>query len=212
MAAAALTYSSLITDLMTYADRQDEPFTSQIPRFIMLAENRIASEIRGLGFVKVVTGTMTINTPVIAKPARWRETLSINFGVGSPNVQRNFLKLRTYEYCRQYWPDSSLADVPVYYADYDYQNFLIVPTPAAAYPFELIYHERPLPLSEDNQTNWTTEYAPQLLLYAALLEAAPFLKNYEVLPMWQSMYDKASAAISKEDMANITDKTGRVQA
>lgn len=212
MAAAALTYSSLVTDVLAYADRNDTPFIDQIPRFIMLAENRIASEIRGLGFIKVVTGTMTINDPVVTKPARWRETISLNYGTGALNNSRVFLKLRTYEYCRQYWPDSTEIGAPIYYADYNYDNYLVVPTPVAAYPFELVYHERPLPLSDTNETNWTTEYAPQLLLYATLLEAAPWLKNYEILPMWQNMFDKAAAAISKEDMANITDKTGRVQA
>ena len=210
--AAALTYDSLVSDITVYADRSDEPFTTQIPRFIMLAENRIASEIRGLGYRKVVTGTLDANSPVVIKPARWRETISINFGIGTLNNNRVFLKLRTYEYCRSYWPDSSVADVPKFYADYNYDNYLIVPTPLADYPFELVYHERPLPLSSDNQTNWTTEYAPQLLLYACLLEAAPFLKNYEVQPMWQAMYDKAAAGISQEDMAQATDRTGRVQA
>jgi len=212
MTTAVMTYDSLVSDITTYVDRNDAPFVNQIPRFIMLAENRIASEIRGLGFIKVVTGDMSISNPVVTKPARWRETISFNFGTGALNNLRVFLKLRTYEYCRTYWPDSSLTGTPKFYADYNYDNYLIVPTPSVAYPFELVYHERPLPLSDTNQTNWTTEYAPQLLLYATLLEAVPFLKNYEIQPMWQAMFDRASAAISKEDMANITDKTGRVQA
>jgi len=212
MTAAALTYDSLVTDIKTYVDRSDAPFTTQVPRFIMLAENRIASEVRGLGYRKVVVGAMEAENPVIVKPVRWRETVSINFGTGTLNNIRNFLKLRTYEYCRSYWPDSSVTGEPKYYSDYNYDNYLVVPTPATAYPFELVYHERPLPLSEDNQTNWTTEYAPQLLLYACLLEAVPFLKNYEVQPMWQAMYDKAAAGISQEDMAHVTDRTGRVQA
>jgi len=212
MAAPAMTYTSLLSDIQTYADRDDTPFVSQIPRFIMLAENKIASQVRGLGFTKVVTGTLTATESVLTKPARWRETISFNIGTGTSNAQRTFLKLRTYEFCRQYWPNSELTDQPIYYADYNYENLLLVPTPDAAYPFEFIYHERPLPLSTDNETNWTTEYAPQLLLYGALVEAAPFLKNFEILPMWQALYNEAASAIMKEDMANVTDKTGRVQA
>lgn len=206
-AAASLTYDSLVTDIQAYADRTDAPFTTQIPRFIMLAENRIAAQVRGLGLRQVVTGEMLADEHTIAKPARWRETISFCYG-----PTRKFLKLRTYEYCRAYWPDETQVSEPLFYADYDYEHYLVVPTPASNYNFELIYHERPVPLSSDNQTNWTTEYAPQLLLYACLLEAVPFLKNYEVQPVWQQQYDNAAAAIMQEDSANITDRTGRVQA
>ena len=68
--AEALTYASLLTDVQTYCERTDNPFVAQISRFVMMAENRLASEVRGLGFQKYVTGTMSGNT--IAKPERWR--------------------------------------------------------------------------------------------------------------------------------------------
>ena len=53
----ALTYDSLLTDIQVYAERTDQPFVNQIPRFVMLAENRLASEVRGLGTQKYVTGS-----------------------------------------------------------------------------------------------------------------------------------------------------------
>ena len=45
----AMTYSSLVSDISTYAERTDAPFTAQVPSFISLAENRLAMEVRGLG-------------------------------------------------------------------------------------------------------------------------------------------------------------------
>jgi hypothetical protein len=64
------------------------------------------------------------------------------------------------------------------------------------------------PLLDDVvQTNWLSEYAPQLLLYGTLLEATPFLKNDERIPVWQSMYDRAAAMLNGEDLAKILDRS-----
>ena len=194
----ALTYDSLITDVTTYCERTDDPFTNQIPRFIMMAENRLASEVRGLGFQKYVTGQF--NGSTFPKPERWRETISLNVTV---NSERVFLQPRTYDYCRAFAPDPALTGTPRYYADYEYEHFLVVPTPDDNYDFELAYYERPMPLSDSNQTSWTTRYAPQLLLYATLLEAQPFLKRPERIAEFQALYDRALQGISQETSRRI---------
>jgi len=196
--AEALTYSSLLSDVQIYAERSDTPFTTQIPRFVMLAENRLASEVRGLGTQKFVTGVL--NGSVLPKPERWRETVSISLTV---NSQRVYLQPRSYEYCRTYSPDPSVTGVVRYYADYQYEHFLFAPTPAIAYPFELAYYERPEPLSTSNETNWITQYAPQMLLYATLLEAQPFLKRPERIAEFQALYDRALQGLAQETTRRI---------
>ena len=193
--AATMTYSQLVEDVKQYAERFDQPFIAQIPRFIALAENRIAAEVRGLGYVRYASGSFNASDAVIEKPSRWRETSSW-FYVKNGGVV--FLKQRGYSYVRSYWPDLSKTGDPVYYSDYDYEHLLVVPTPAEPLMFELAYFERPLPLSESNQTNWTTQYAPQLLLYASLLEAQPFLKRSERIAEFQGLFDRAAAAVSNE--------------
>lgn len=204
MVAEALTYSSLLTDVQVYSERDDEPFVSQIPRFVMLAENRIASEVRGLGYNRFVSGQMSINSSTLDKPIRFRESISLSIMNGT---ETKFIKKRGYDYCRAFWPNTSLTDVPRYYADYDYEHLFVVPTPNAAYTFEWAYYERPEPLSSTNQTNWTTQYAPQLLLYATLLEAQPFLKNPERVAEFKGLYDLASQAVTKESIRRMSDQT-----
>lgn len=196
--AEALTYTSLLSDVQTYVERDDDPFVAQIPRFVMLAENRLASEVRGLGIQRYVTGSLNGNT--LSKPARWRETISFNVTVGSERV---FIQPRTYDYCRAFWSDPAVTGAPRYYADYSYEYFLIVPTPATDYTFELAYYERPEPLSTSNETNWFTQYAPQLLLYATLLEAQPFLKRPERAAEFQGLYDRALQGIAQESARRI---------
>jgi len=195
----AMTYDSLVTDIATYCERDDDPFTQQIPRFIMMAENRLASEVRGLGFQKYVTGVLNGN--VLPKPERWRETISVHLINGTDRV---FLQPRTYDYCRTYSPDATVTGVPRYYADYEYEHYFFAPTPTSNYPFEIAYYQRPVPLNTAVQTNWTTQYAPQLLLYASLLEAQPFLKRPERIAEFQALYDRALQGISQESSRRIS--------
>jgi hypothetical protein len=127
--------------------------------------------------------------------------------VTAPLEQRNYLNPRGYEFCCASWPNRTLTDTPKYYSDYDFNNFFIVPTPDIAYPFEINFYQRPIPLSETNQTNWFTQFAPDMLLYAALLESAPYLKNDQRIPIWKDYYLQASTSIKVENKERVNDAT-----
>ena len=201
--AVEMTYASLVTDISSYLERTDTATLEKIPTFIMLAEQVISTEIQFLGNLTVVTSTMNIGEPVIVKPARWRKTVSVNL---IDNNQRQPVFLRKYEYLRNYWPNAIQTDTPIYYCDYDYTHWLVAPTPDLAYNYEVLYYERVQPLDVTNQTNWFTQYAPQAMLYGSLLQAMPFLKNDERIPMWQAQYDRVIATLKAEDVARIGDR------
>lgn len=202
-AASVMTYDSLVENIQSYLERNDTSTLDKIPLFIMLAEQVIASKIKFLGNLTVNTSTMVANNAVIAKPARWHKTVSMNITVAG---QREPVLLRKYEYLRNYAPDPTATDMPKYYADYDYSNWLVAPTPNAAYAFEVLYYERVQPLDSSNQTNWFTIYAPQALLYGSLLQAMPFLKNDDRVPMWQSQYEAIMATLAEEDKLRLADR------
>ena len=202
MSAAAMTYDSLVADILNYAERDDAPFVDQVPRLIMMAENKLAATLRGLGMLKFVSGTLQVGNATYTKPARWRETASFSINVGTT---RTYIFERGYEYCRIFWPDPTVTGRPLYYANYDYEHFFIVATPDTAYPFEMAYYERPEPLSDVNQTNWITQYNPQLLLYGTLLEAQPFLKLPERIGEFKQFYDEAVANFKTESQRRAID-------
>ncbi len=207
-----MTFTTLKQDVQRYLERgntlaSDPIVFEQIPRLINLAERRIARELKVEGFINVVTGTLSAGQSVYPKPDRWRDTVSINIGTGATGNNRKLLFSRVYEYLRSYWPNALETDTPLFYSDYDYSHWLLAPTPDVAYPFEILYYELPPLLDESVQTNWITEYAPQLLLYGTLVEATPFLKNDERIPVWQSMYDRAAAMLNGEDLAKILDRS-----
>lgn len=201
----SMTYSSLLVDVRRYLERgftqeSDQIVYDQLPRLITLAERRIARELKIEGFIRAVQTPLQPGLNVYLKPDRWRDTVSMT-------VDNIPLFARSYEYIRNYWPDEAQVDLPQFYADYDYQHWILAPTPATALTWEILYYEQPEFLSEDFQKNWLTDYAPDLLLYATLLEAAPFLKNDERIQTWQAMYDRAAQALSGEDLKRIMDRT-----
>jgi hypothetical protein len=108
------------------------------------------------------------------------------------------------------WPNRTLTDVnqpPRYYADYGFQNFLVAPTPALAYPFELIYMETPATLSASNQTNWLTDFAPALLFYRTLMQAVIYLKDDERLQIFGSIYKEIVDGMNSQDGMRQTDRS-----
>lgn len=127
------------------------------------------------------------------------------------NNDRRALLTRSYEYLRSYWPNDALTDTPRYYADYDFSHWIFAPTPAVATPLEILYYEQPALLDTTNQYNWLTQHAPNLLLYAVLVETAPFLVQDDRIQTWQSKYDRAAAALNGEDLAKILDRTAKRQ-
>jgi len=201
--AQVMNYDSLVEDIQQYLERTDDATIAQIPRFIMLAEQVIASQIKFLGNLTVNTSNMVIATATIDKPARWHKTISMNVTV---NGKRQPVFVRKYEYLREYAPDPSVQGTPKFYADYDYTHWLVAPTPDTAYDYEVLYYERVQPLDSTNQTNWFTIYAPQAMLYGSLLQAMPFLKNDERIAMWQQQYDLIINTLKAEDVQRIGDR------
>ena len=206
--ASVMTYDSLVEDIQSYLERSDAATLAKIPQFIMLAEQIIASEIKFLGNLVVVESNMVLGEATISKPARWRKTVSMNLTVAG---KRQPIFLRTYEYLREYWPNASSTDIPLFFCDYDYEHWLIAPTPADDYSYEVLYYERNQPLDSSNQSNWFTQYAPQALLYGSLLQAMPFLKNDERIPMWQGQYDKIISVLQNENVIRVADRQAIVR-
>jgi hypothetical protein len=205
--ASVMTYDSLVENIQSYLERSDTQTLDKIPLFIMLAEQIIASQIKFLGNMTVNTSTMVIGQPIIDKPARWHKTVSMNVTVAGV---RQPVLLRKYEYLREYNPNATVTGVPAYFGDYDYTHWLVAPTPAVAYEFEVLYYERIQPLDSSNQTNWFTIYAPQALLYGSLLQAMPYIKNDERSMMWKANYDQIMQTLKAEDVQRIGDRQASV--
>jgi hypothetical protein len=199
-----MTYDSLTSTVLQYLERRDAAVVEAIPTFITLCEFEIAQYIKTLGQMEVVDSTMNIGNPVIAKPARWRKTVSMTL---SNSGEKQPILLRKLEYLNAYAQDVTATGTPLYYADYDFEHWIVAPTPNQAYSFEALCYTRLQPLSSAYQTNWLTQNAPNAMLFGTLKQTAPFLKNDARLALWKQMFDEALAALKTEDTLRVADRS-----
>ena len=197
------TYDSLVLNIQQYMERNDADFIAQIPNLIALAESSIAAELKTYMQLIVVETNLAENQTVLNKPARWRKTVSMKVN-GAPVL------MRSQDYVAQYLSESDNG-APLYYAEYDYNNWNFAPTPDQNYPVEIIYYAEIQPLDQVNQQNLWTAIAPQAMLYGALLQAQGYLKALDKLPVWKQYYTDAIAALKKEDNSRRIDRNTTVQ-
>jgi hypothetical protein len=211
-----MTYATLVTQVEKYLNRSDEDVVDQIPNFIYQAENRICRECKSIGLEVYVTSNFIQGVWTYQKPARWRRNITLNYGMGATSgtigENRVQMEIRPYEYLVLYAPNRTSQGAPKYYSDYGYSNFVVAPTPDAAYPFEFGYLELPEPLTTINQTNWLTNFAADVLLYATLLEAIPFIKDDERIPVWESKYKAGLDSLNMQDNQRLVDRSSNREA
>jgi hypothetical protein len=193
-----MTYDSLVADVQNYMERNDAQFVAQIPSLIYLAEQSLAAEIKTLQQLTVVEVTVLTGQFILQKPALWKKTISMKAN-GQPIVKR------TQDYLAQFTAESSTGTIQ-YYAEYDYDNFMLSPTPSANTSIELTYYGLVQPLNTDNQQNLITREIPQALLFGTLLQAQGYLKAIDKLAVWKQYYTDAISAIKNEDKLRSIDR------
>ena len=185
------TYADLKTSVANYLARTD--LTDQIPDFISLAERRILREVRIRQMLVSLDLTATAGSNKIALPANFLEARDLVV-VGNPTKPMNYLSPSALS-------RNSLSSVSGQPANYTIlaEEFQLAPSPDFAYTLSLLYFAKPASLSDDNQSNILLVNLPDMLLYAALLEAEPYLMNDARLATWVSMYERASVSVEKSN-------------
>ena len=197
------TYDNLVQDVINYMERSDADFIAQIPSLIGLAESAIAAELKSYLQLTVVETSLATNQVVLAKPARWRKTVSLKVN-GQP------ILMRSQDYVAMYQSESTNGQ-PLYYAEYDYNNWAFAPKPDTAYPIEIIYYSEIQPLDSTNQQNLFTRECPQAMLFGTLVQAQGYLKALDKLPVWKQYYTDSIAALKKEDNSRRIDRNTTIE-
>lgn len=202
-----LTYTTLESDLGAYLEKARAATSTayaQIPRIVDLSQRAVVDELKLQGYEKTLRGYMTEGVSVYPKPDRWRETISMM--IEKPNGTIKYLYPRAYEYCRRFWPNSSLTGEPKFYADHETTHWLMAKTPDLAYPWEIKCYLMPVLIGPSVQTNMLTEYYPNVLLMRSLKEMALFLKKYDEAAAFEAEYGKAISAVATQDSKKIMDR------
>lgn len=194
---AITSYSTLKTAVASWLARDD--LSAQIEDFISLGEARIYRDLRIRCMETSISETIT--SGVVSVPSGYKEFKHVYID-GSP-IQKLTRKDAAWIY--QNYPDRAYGGKPNFIAR-EGGNFIFGPCPDSGYTLKGIYYKKLDALSSDNETNWFTSDAPDLLLYAALCGAEPYLQNDPRLAVWDGMYTRTKNAIQLED--NSEDLSG----
>ena len=140
----SFTYSTLKTALQEWTENSETTFKNNLSFFIKNGEERILKEVDLDYFRKNVTGTTTSSNQFLAVPTDYLASFSLSVENSS---SKEFLLQKDVNFMQEYNPNSSTTGTPKYYALYDYQNFILSPTPDANYTAELHYYYRPVSLT-----------------------------------------------------------------
>ncbi len=192
----SFTYAQLKQAIQDYTENDETSFVNNLPLFIRTAEERILKNVQLSLFRKNATASATISNPYLAVPGDYLAPFSLS--LRGDNGDRFFLEFKDPSFLQSYTPDSTTIGAPRYYAVFDLDNFLLAPTPDAAYTAELHYFYRPASLTAgaEGGTTWLSENAEMAMLYAALIEAYIYMKGeQDVMAMYNSRFQEALVGI-----------------
>ena len=207
-------YNTLGNQIQSYANRSEPAFVAIIPDIINQAISRIYSEATTIGFQKTRPVSLVANTPFVPKPQDYKSTISFQFTIPGQTPVTRFLLERSYEFCILYFPFPNGTGTPIFYsADLNVPQvnvataqFYISPTPNANFAGILTYLSFPPAFDVDNPVNFITDRYPNLLLYACMMEAIPYLKSDERIPVFESLYKRALEAVNADTNSRYIDR------
>jgi hypothetical protein len=194
---AGYTLATLKQAIQDYTDNQETTFVNNLDNFIEAAEERILKEAPLEVFRKNATTLLTLGGQYLAKPTDW--LFSYSLSIEGADGDKVFLLNKDVNFIQEFWPDDSDTGTPRYYADFDVSNFIMAPTPDAAYTAELHYFYRPASLittSGSTQT-WLSENAGPAMLYGSLVEAYTFMKgDGDMIAQYEGFFQRALSRIN----------------
>jgi hypothetical protein len=180
---ALTTYAELKTSIGDWLNRSD--LTSVIPDFISLAEAQIERTLRARQMI--VRANASFDAQYGAVPADFLEVKSLKLTSTNPQTPLSFLSIDALD---AEMTKHTASGRPKFFGIVGGQ-LRIVPTPDATYTTELTYYAKLSKLSTSNTSNWLLASSPDIYLYGALLQAAPYLQDDARIQTWATLYERA---------------------
>lgn len=184
------TYAELKTSVSNWLARSD--LNSYVGDFIALGEKRIYRDLRIRAMETALNSS--IASGVIAVPSGY---VAMKYAYIEANPIGKLAR-KDAEWIYEKYPTRAADGQPCFFAR-EADNFIFGPYPDSTYTVKGVYYKRLDALSESNTTNWLVTNAPDLLLFAALCEAAPFLKADNRIQVWETKYGMVKNSVQLED-------------
>ena len=187
---AITTYAELQTATANWLDRTD--LTARIPEFIELAEANFNRVIRQPDMI-AKNDSFSIAGRYTTLPTDTLEIVRIVVDL-TPVIVLEYL---TPEEISQRRIVMTSTGKPYYFTTIggSTNQLEVLPSPDSTYTSSIVYYTRIAALTDSATTNWLLDSHPDIYLFGTLVEAEPYLKNDERMPMWTSRLDKALDAL-----------------
>lgn len=198
-------YTSLQTAIGDWLAKSN--LTDSIPNFIQNWEERFYRSPKNWGRWMESTLSGTIASSVLAVPSDYLALKTIRVD-GNPSSR---LEKVSVEQLYGRWPRNDGTGIPQWVAR-DGENFVFGPEPDSAYTIKGVYWAKPTLLrnfASDAAAHHLILNAPDLILYGALVESAPYIKNDARLVTWANLY--SAALTDYQDQIRFEEATGPVQ-
>ena len=206
----SFTYDSLKQAIQDYTENSETTFVNNLPIFIRATEERILKNVQLNLFMRNQQGTMTANNQYLGAPSDFLAPFSITVTVSG---KKQFLEFKDLSFIEEFNPDYTVTGVPRYYAQFDVGNFILAPTPDAAYPVEVQYLFRPASLTSGagTATSWLSENAELAMLYGSLVEAYTFMKGeQDIMAQYNQRFNESVIGLKMLGEAKETTQEYRV--
>ena len=189
---AISTYSELQTAVKNWLDRTDTDISNRAPEFIALAEAKLNRVLRVRPME--VAGSDTMSYGAISLPSDWVAYKSIWYTYSGSRVE--LINMPPQEFNRF---DTGSTDYPSGYYIAASSVYFGPSTPSSDFTVGYIYYQKIPALSDSATTNWLLTSHPDIYLYGALLEAAPYLKEYPEIQLWMTAFGAVIEQLKQAD-------------
>lgn len=184
------TYADLQNAITNWLKRSD--LTTSIPDLIAVAERRIYRNLRVREMEEPLALTMAGG--VLAVPSDYVNLRYAYISSTSPVV---WLERKAPEWIYRNDPyRTQRRDIPKYIAR-EGANFIFAPYPSSDFDVSGIYYKRLDPIAATLNDIFMDN--PDLWLFGALAESAPFVQNDARLPMWEAKFNRSLAEANSEE-------------
>ena len=225
---AGFNYANLVTDIRNYTEVDSNVLTAAIiNRIIEDAEFKILREVPIDAYKKqsignLVTGQTTINVPA---KTLFVKGVQVYTSTSAATGANTWLEKKDESYLQEYIPAETSTGTPKYYAmfggatgttDTTSGRLFLAPAPSSTFVFKIHYEAIPNSLVTDTSGTYISQYFPNGLLYACLVEAYGYLKGpMDMLTLYENKYTQevqkfAAEQLGRRKRDDYTDGTVRI--
>jgi len=198
-----MTFSELKTNIRNYAETDSGVLTDAVLTVIVKnVENRIFRAVDSDDTKFYANSDLTIGNRFVTVPSDTRIIRYVQL-TNPTTSDQFFLEQVDTSFLAEYFPDpdnSSDYATPRYYAHWDSDNWVVAPTPDAAYAITLAYIKQPDTITtSDSSSTYLSNNFQDLLIYGCMVETLKYLKGPDnMIQIYEASYQEGLQTFAAE--------------